>query len=169
MKKQPSSRMCYACGIENPVGLHLQFYEDDDGRVTARFTPADVYQGQPGVLHGGVICTLLDETIGRALLRDDYWAVTGRLEVRFREPVPTGAPIEIIGEVTRVTSHGARGHGEIRLADGRIAAEADALFVRLSDAQTREMREKLDFWEVVEDEAEMPCSEGGRAEPSGGE
>jgi len=152
MKKQPNSRMCYACGVENPAGLHLHFYEDDDGRVVVHFTPADVYQGYPGALHGGIICTLLDETIGRALLRDDYWAVTGKLEVRFRKPVPLGKPITVVGEVTRASRRAVEGHGEIHLADGTVAVEAKALYVRLPDAQVEEMKTDMDFWEVVPEE-----------------
>ena len=152
MKKQPNSRMCYACGVENPAGLHLHFYEDDDGRVVVHFTPADVYQGYPGVLHGGIICTLLDETIGRALLRDDYWAVTGKLEVRFRKPVPVGKPITVIGEVVRASRRAVEGHGEIHLADGTVAVEAKALYVRLPDAQVEQMKSTVDFWEVVSEE-----------------
>ncbi len=152
MKKQPSSRMCYACGVQNPAGLHLHFYEDDAGRVVARFTPADVYQGYPGVLHGGIICTLLDETIGRALLRDDYWAVTGKLEVRFLKPIPIGEPLTVVGEITRATRRAVEGRGEIQLADGTVAAEANALYVRLPDAQAEQMKSTLGFWGVVPEE-----------------
>ena len=152
MKKQPNSRMCYACGVENPAGLHLHFYEDDDGRVVVHFTPADVYQGYPGVLHGGIICTLLDETIGRALLRDDYWAVTGKLEVRFRKPVPIGEPITVIGEVVRASRRAVEGPGEIRLGDGTVAIEANALYVRLPDDQVEQMKTEVDFWEIVSEE-----------------
>jgi len=152
MKKQPNSRMCYACGVENPAGLHLHFYEDDDGRVVVHFTPADVYQGYPGVLHGGIICTLLDETIGRALLRDDYWAVTGKLEVRFREPVPVGEAITVTGEIVRATRRAVEGRGEIRLADGTVAVEANALYIRLPDAQVEQMKNEVGFWEIVPEE-----------------
>ena len=59
MEKQPNSRMCFVCGIENPVGLHLSFYTDDEGRCVARFRPRPEHQGYPGHLHGGLISTLL--------------------------------------------------------------------------------------------------------------
>jgi hypothetical protein len=88
MEKQPNSRTCFVCGIENPIGLHLAFYTDDEGRCVARFpvlcrlrrgrrhrrhtTPCRMvrgrtgqpkleHQGFPGQLHGGIISTLLDE------------------------------------------------------------------------------------------------------------
>jgi acyl-coenzyme A thioesterase PaaI-like protein len=61
MEKQPNSRMCFVCGIDNPIGLKLRFYTDDEGRCIARFRPKPEHQGFPGQLHGGLICTLLDE------------------------------------------------------------------------------------------------------------
>jgi len=60
MEKQPNSRMCFVCGIDNPIGLHLSFYTDDQGRCVARFRPQPQHQGYPGQLHGGIISTILD-------------------------------------------------------------------------------------------------------------
>jgi acyl-coenzyme A thioesterase PaaI-like protein len=61
MEKQPNSRKGFACGIENPIGLHLAFYTEDDGRCIGRFRPKPEHQGYPGQLHGGLISSLLDE------------------------------------------------------------------------------------------------------------
>ena len=52
--------MCFVCGIDNPIGLHLKFYTDDEGRCIARFRPQPQHQGYPGQLHGGLISTILD-------------------------------------------------------------------------------------------------------------
>ena len=60
VEKQPNSRMCFVCGIDNPIGLHLAFYTDDEGRCIARFQPRPHHQGYPGQLHGGLISTILD-------------------------------------------------------------------------------------------------------------
>ena len=62
MDKQPNSRMCFVCGIENPIGLHLAFYTDEEGRSMLRpnIWPKPEHQGYPGHLHGGIISTLLD-------------------------------------------------------------------------------------------------------------
>jgi hypothetical protein len=78
MEKQPNSHMCFVCGIENPIGLKLKFYTDDNGRCIARFSvpgrhtipyrmvrgrtdrSRPEHQGYPGLLHGGLISTLLD-------------------------------------------------------------------------------------------------------------
>ena len=60
MEKQPNSSMCFVCGIDNPIGLHLSFYTDDEGRCIARFRPRPEHQGYPGYLHDGIISALLD-------------------------------------------------------------------------------------------------------------
>lgn len=65
MEKQPNSRICFVCGIDNPIGLHLAFYTDQEGRCIARFRPKPEHQGYPGQLHGGIISTLLSEWMGR--------------------------------------------------------------------------------------------------------
>jgi acyl-coenzyme A thioesterase PaaI-like protein len=61
MEKQPDCRMCFACGIDKPIGLKLKFYTDDEGRCIARFQPEPEHQGYPDHLHGGIISTLLSE------------------------------------------------------------------------------------------------------------
>ncbi len=153
MEKQPNSRYCFLCGLENPKGLKLSFYTAEDQRVIARFVPGEEYQGYPGVLHGGIICALLDETIGRTLVHQDIWAMTVELKVRFRRPVPLGQPITVIGELVSLRSRIMEGKGEIRLADGTVAATAEATYVRLAEEKIAQFREELGFWQVVPDEA----------------
>ena len=118
MNQQPNSRYCLLCGVENPIGLRLRFFDDGAGRVTARFTPHEEHQGYPGVLHGGLTSALLDETIGRTLVSRDLWAMTVSLAVRFHRPIPLGQPLTVTGEITRLRSRTMEGRGEIRLADG---------------------------------------------------
>ena len=149
MKKQPSSRHCFLCGIDNPIGLKLTFYEDDDNRVSARFVPGQEHQGYPGQLHGGIASALLDETIGRTLVRDDIWAMTVELNLRFRRPVPLGEPLTVTGEMVRLRSRTMEGRGAIRLADGSLAVTAEAKYIRLSDEQVQTFRDDLGYWQVV--------------------
>ena len=78
---------CFGCGPHNPAGLKLQFTECD-GELHASWQPSEYYQGYPGVLHGGIIATLLDETaawfvytiIGTA-------GVTYGMNIRYHKPV----------------------------------------------------------------------------------
>ena len=152
MHKQPNSRYCFLCGMQNPIGLKLAFYEDDNHRVIVRYVPEEELQGYPGVLHGGIISALLDETIGRTLVRHDIWAMTAELNVRFIKSVPLGQPLTVIGEMVRLRSRTMEGRGEIRLADGTTAVKAEAKYVLLSPEKTEAFRQELGFWQVVPDE-----------------
>ena len=150
MRKQPNSRMCFVCGMENPIGLKVFFYEDD-GRVIAKFTPREEHQGYPGFVHGGIIGALMDETIGRVVTSYDIWAVTAKLELKFRKPVPLGEQLTVIGELIRLRSRAFEARGELRLADGTLAVEGYGLYVRLPDEEIERRKAALDFWEVIPD------------------
>ena len=151
MEKQPNSRMCFVCGIENPIGLKLKFYTDDEGRCIVRFRPKPEHQGFPGHLHGGLISTLLDETMGRVLTPKNVWAMTGRLEIKFRKPVPMDQELTIVGELTRSRSRAYEARGEIQLADGTALVEGSGVYIRIPDGVVERTKSELDFWEVVPD------------------
>ena len=151
MRKQPNSRYCFGCGIENPIGLKLFFYEDDEGRVISHFTAGDEHQGYPGRVHGGIVATMLDEVTGRVVIAENTWAVTGRLEIRYRRPVPIGQELTIVGQITRLRSRTVEAHGEIRLADGTVCAEATGTYMRLPEEERQGLESELGFWQVVPD------------------
>jgi len=151
MEKQPNSRMCFVCGIDNPIGLKLKFYTDDEGRCIARFQPKPEHQGYPGHLHGGLISTLLDETMGRVLATQDVWALTGRLEIQFRRPVPLDQELTVVGELTRSRSRAYEARGEIQLPDGTTLITASGMYIRVPDEFVEQAKLELDFWQVVPD------------------
>jgi uncharacterized protein (TIGR00369 family) len=152
MQKQPNSRMCFVCGMQNPIGLKAFFYQDEEGRVVAHFTGKEEHQGYPGVMHGGIVTALLDEVIARvAIAQDLLWGVTAKLEVRFRRPVPLGQSLTLVGEMTRLRSRTLEAHGEIRLEDGTVAAEAEGVYIRLPQEEIERVEEELGFWKVVPD------------------
>ena len=151
MQKQPNSRLCFVCGMENPIGLKAFFYDDDDGRVIVKFTPRQEHQGYPGFVHGGIITALMDEAIGRVVTSLDIWAVTAKLELKFRQPVPLGEELTIIGEMIRLRSRSFEARGELRLADGTVAVEGYGVYIRLPEEEIEKRRSELGFWEVVPD------------------
>ncbi len=102
--KQPNSRHCFICGLENPVGLHLHIYETEPGVVETAYTAPDHFQGYPGVLHGGIVAAILDEVSGRAFMGNadvPRFMFTGKLEVKYRKNVPVGKPLKIIGKAIK--------------------------------------------------------------------
>src|SRR5688500_10191072 len=92
------ARWCYACGDLNPIGFHLHFGMEDDWAV-APFVATQEHQGYPGFVHGGVVSTLLDEAMGWATYGRGIWAITARMETRFRAIVPIDVPLEVRGRI----------------------------------------------------------------------
>lgn len=131
---------CFGCGSQNPIGLHLHFYRlaDDDG-AWAPWTPTKDYEGYNGMVHGGIICTLLDEIMAWSLYARSTWAVTAKMQTSFRKPVLIGDPVRLVGRVTRDRGRVLEIRGEIRRAeDNALLAEADSTFMRVPEAQAQE-------------------------------
>ena len=138
MLKQPGSRMCFVCGRENPIGLHAEFFIEDD-TVCLDLSPQEQHQGYPGVMHGGLVSTLLDETVGRSAFLHNKWVVTAKMELRYRKPVPIGQPIRVVGWTTRARGRILEARGEVRLEDGSVAVEAQAVYVEIPEERRREV------------------------------
>ncbi|MEU5099124.1 PaaI family thioesterase [Streptomyces sp. NPDC020996] len=124
---------CFGCGGDQPHGLHLAARAGEGVRITAEFTVQPAHQGAPGLAHGGVLATALDETLGSLnwLLRTI--AVTGRLETDFVRPVPVGTVLYLEAEVTAVAGRKiySTATGRIGGPDGPVAVRADALFIEV--------------------------------------
>lgn len=155
MEKQPSSRTCFLCGRQNPIGLKMSWYNDrQTGQVRATVTVPEPFNGYPGIVHGGIVAAILDETAGRALLLeggDENLMVTLTLKVRYRRPTPTGQPLTAVGWVVRQTPLRAKVAAELRLADGTVTAEAEALLARPGEEFVRLWEPEKPYWRVYDD------------------
>ncbi|PWI45234.1 PaaI family thioesterase [Streptomyces sp. ICBB 8177] len=124
---------CFGCGETQPHGLHLASRAGEGVTVTAEFTVQPAHQGAPGLAHGGVLATALDETLGSLnwLLR--IIAVTGRLETDFVRPVPVGTTLHLSARCTAVAGRKVycTAEGRIGSPDGPVAVRADAVFVEV--------------------------------------
>ena len=157
MKKQPNSQMCFVCGMENPIGLKLAFYETGDGRVIAPYTPCEDHQGYPGVVHGGIISALLDEVAGRACIVTGRWVFTARMKIRYRRPIPLGQPLLAVGEVVDARRRRMVARSEVRLAGGEVGAEAEGLFLEVPVEEMGDVTEALAYWRVFPDAGGPPA------------
>ncbi len=90
---------CFACGPENPIGLHLRFDRTGDQSVVARTTLAQLFQGWRDIAHGGIAIALLDEAMAHAAAAAGYRGVTASMSTRFRAPVPLETELTVSGEV----------------------------------------------------------------------
>ncbi len=128
-EKQPNSRMCFVCGLQNEAGLHVKFYTETPGNVRVDWTATEKYQGYPGHLHGGIAAALLDEVAGRTVLGATTFRffVTMKMELRYRKPVPIGVPLVIRGKLVKDRGRIAETRAAIHLPDGSVAVEAEVL------------------------------------------
>ncbi len=113
----------------------------EDGAAVASFLPEPVHQGYPGVAHGGVAAAALDEAMGWAMYAAGAWAMTARMEVKFRRPVPLGQELTVRAQVSRDRGRWLEARGDIRTAAGQLLAQARAVFMRLPPERARQMQE----------------------------
>ncbi len=131
-EKQYNSRMCFVCGMENPAGLHAHFYQVDDTTCVGRFLPADHHQGYPGRVHGGIIASMMDETMGRAVWGDaQTWGVTAELTIKYLAPVPVGETLTVVGRLVRDTRRLFEAEGILLTADRKEAARAHGKYLKV--------------------------------------
>jgi acyl-coenzyme A thioesterase PaaI-like protein len=124
---------CFGCGEGQPHGLHLAARADEGVAVTAEFTVQPAHQGAPGLAHGGVLVSALDETLGALGWMLRVIAVTGRLESDFVRPVPVGATLHLSARCNAVVGRKIYSTAEGRIGGpgGPVAVRADALFIEV--------------------------------------
>jgi len=132
--RQPSSRSCFVCGRENPVGLKVRWDQHPEaGEIRGTVTVPEHFNGYPGVTHGGIVAAILDETAGRTILMDggfEELMVTAKLEVGYRRPTPTGVPLQVVGRLLKRSGSRAEAEAELRLPDGSVTARVTVSLAR---------------------------------------
>jgi acyl-coenzyme A thioesterase PaaI-like protein len=125
---------CFGCGPAHPAGLRVRWFKTTDG-VLSPILISRVFEGPPGVAHGGIVAAYLDEVLGGAVVRaTGRPAVTGELTVRYVQPVPTETPI--LGRGRLIQDHGRYVDVEGRLEEletARILATARGRFFPFKD------------------------------------
>ena len=134
---------CFGCGHQNPIGLRLTFDRDGD-EVVARYEPRPEDQGFPGMMHGGLVAVLLDEAMGWAMYIDRIFAVTAKMETRYRRTATLDTALEARARLVRSAGRRLTVEGRVRTVGGLDIADAQALFVRMSSQQEAEALAALD-------------------------
>ncbi len=132
-RKQPGSKDCLVCGKDNPLGIHAQFYELEDGKCVSTFAFGTVHQSYPHRTHGGMIAAVIDETIGRLLWIEDPngYGVTMKLNIEYHKPVPYDEPLRCVASLKRMSKMTFEGVAEIKNEKGEMLARGDALYFRM--------------------------------------
>lgn len=150
MHKQPNSDMCFVCGRNNPAGLYMHFYDNGEDEVFCDYAVAARYQSYPGIVHGGVLASMLDEVVGRVAMIGDHhhFMVSVKLQVLYRHPVPVETALKIRGRIVRLRGRLGKAQGEIILPDGKIACEAAITLADVPAELLSKTNHKLLGWRV---------------------
>lgn len=132
---------CFACGGQNPIGMHLEI-ELGEGTARTEWVPSGDYVGWEQKVHGGILATLLDEVMAWAPSSYDSWAVTAEMQIRFRAPANPGERLVATGRVIDRRRRIYRVAGEVRGADGRLVAEAEGRFLGATPSEKRSLKER---------------------------
>ncbi len=127
---------CFACSPHNPHGLQLRFTRTGENAIACRFTAGPHLAGAPGVVHGGIQATLLDDVFGMAVhtffgAEEETVLVTADFQLRYRRPVPLGEPLVVRGELVRADGRDFRVEGRIESEPGEVLTLAEARWRRI--------------------------------------
>lgn len=126
-----SQSRCVVCGQEHPHGLRIRFGAGPSGSAEAEWTPTSDWEGFEGIIHGGLISTVLDEAMSKAVAATGSRALTGELRVRFRTHVETGSPYRIRGWINERRKRLLRTEATLMTTSGEECAHAWATFVEV--------------------------------------
>jgi acyl-coenzyme A thioesterase PaaI-like protein len=124
-----SGSNCFACGPGNPRGLRLVFHREKEGAMAALWTPEPELEGYSGIVHGGIVSTVLDEAMAKVVAESGAQALTAELRVRFRQQTPSGTQLRIRGWIESRTRRMIQTEAQLCAADGSELAHAWAVFL----------------------------------------
>ena len=136
---------CFACGTLNANGLQMDIHVEP-GRSWSELEIDRRFEGWESIVHGGIVCTILDEVMAWALVAEDNWGLTARLSVEFKKPVTLGMPVR--GEGWIVRSRRRLVETEAHLVDiarDVVVATATGLYVAADDERKRELQARYGF------------------------
>lgn len=124
-----SQDSCFACGKDNPHGLHLEFETSATGESTANWVPAALTEGFRGIVHGGIVSTVLDEAMSKSVAAAGFAAFTAEIHVRFREHVVSECPVQVRGWIDTKAKRLIKTEASITDSQGKELAHAWASFL----------------------------------------
>ncbi|MBI4720814.1 MAG: PaaI family thioesterase [Chitinivibrionia bacterium] len=140
----PGYKKCFFCGpATGGLELELQYA---DGKVVCDFTPNERFQGYAGMLHGGIVCGLLDEVMWWVLYADTRRLfATWKIEVEFKRPVACGLVHRASARVVESTHRTVHVEGIIEDSSGKLCAKGMGYFREMKSLNLSEFVQYLDF------------------------
>ena len=130
--------------------LDMEMESPEPGRTVAGVDINEHHLNPNGVVHGGVLSTMLDEVVARVSFIGDphHFMMSVKLQVSFRHPVPVTTPVRVIGRIVRLRGRLGKAVGEILLPDGTVAAEAQCTLADIPKELLPATHQFLQDWQV---------------------
>ena len=123
---------CFACGPDNPGGMHLKFILDEERQTfVCKFRLSKRYTGPPGHCHGGIIATILDDAMGKVNKLHQVVALTKEMTVEYLKPVPLDKPLHVEGRELSVQGRQHINQAEILNEKGEVLARSRGVFIAI--------------------------------------
>ncbi len=124
--------------------------------VESTYLAPDHFQGYPGVLHGGIVASIIDEIAGRSLMGSDpmnpRFMFSAKLEVKYRKNVPIGKTLKIMGKAGKSRAKSAEAWAGIYDNEtNELLAEGNVLLIDVSTEQFDRSRLSELGWKVYPD------------------
>ena len=127
-KLLPEHGDCFVCG-SHPSSIGVRWYAQEDNSIVGHVTLTSAQQGPPHHAHGGASAAMLDEAMGSASWYSGSRVMTVTMTTRYKAAVPLNVPLIVTGWVERKEGRKLFTRSHITLPDGKIAVEADGIFV----------------------------------------
>ena len=127
---------CFGCGELNEIGLHLRFFTNSQQEVVCRLAVPERFQGPHGFAHGGIIASMLDEAMSKAIHASPHstglMAMTRHMETDYMRPLPLETPVVL--RARQIAVEGRKHFCEATLSDdtGSVLAKGTALFIAIA-------------------------------------
>jgi len=139
----PGYKDCFVCGKENPFGLKITFFKDKN-EVKTEFVPKSKHQGFKGVVHGGILFSILDEIMGRtAVITKGVMTLTVEIDIKYRKKALVGEKIIFTAQMTKDLGRMIEAQGQACSENGALLTEAKGKFMVLSPEIQKEVEEYM--------------------------
>jgi uncharacterized protein (TIGR00369 family) len=130
----------------------MRFQDDGEDEVCSHYTVPARYQSYPGIVHGGILASMLDEVVARVSMIGDphHFMMSVKLQVLYRQPVPVETPIRVVGKIIKLRGRLGRAEGKIHLPDDSVACEAAMTLADIPDHLLNDENKALLKWKVDE-------------------
>jgi acyl-coenzyme A thioesterase PaaI-like protein len=145
MLQLPRTNGCLGCGPANPYGLKLCLRVDPNtGIVSVPFSPAQEHIGFEGIIHGGLLATVLDEAmVWAATWAGKRFCVCGELSVRFRSAATVGAKLTVEARVEYSRPKLIQVAATVRTPSGGVIAAGEGKYIPMAPDQSERMMRTL--------------------------